>query len=325
MPGRSEPRTPTPPRPHDPRSRPARGTGTILVIGGTGLVGRAFCAALAGRGIAARALVRPGRAAGLPHGSRLWAVEGDLRDGSGLGLAMEGAAVVVHLAGLVRSADRDALRQLDEVGTERLVQAARGAGVARLIALSSDTVLRARRSAYAESKATMEAVLSASGLTTQVLRPPMILGAGSGHLEDLRRLARVPVIPWSDTLPLRHPVRVDDVASILVALLEHAGAGSWDLRGAEGLSLPALIGRVAEASGRRPPRTLRIADPAAIADVLRPWGGRGRSWAERIDGLSQGVEVDDGPARRVLSWDPQAISIPWLREQGMGPGGAPQI
>ncbi len=136
-----------PVRPHDPRSRPARGTGEILVTGATGQLGRAVCPALVARAIPFRALVRPGSRSKAPSGTRVWSVEGDLLDPDSLPAALEGVRVVLHLAGLVRDPDPTRNDAVHVGGTRALLIAARAAGVTRIVVISSDTVARGRQNA----------------------------------------------------------------------------------------------------------------------------------------------------------------------------------
>ena len=102
-------------------SSAGRSTPSILVIGGTGIMGREVLAALARRGVPARALVRdPDRLAATDG---VEAVVGDLRDPASLRAAMAGVDAVFHISP----------HEADEVElTRAVVQAAEEAG-ARLV------------------------------------------------------------------------------------------------------------------------------------------------------------------------------------------------
>ena len=302
--------------PGDPLARPARGTGSVLVTGGTGRVGRVVCALLNERRESHRALVRAGSDQTMLGGDRTWLIDGDLRSPRSLSPPLEGVDTVLHLAGLVRTGDAAALRAVHVEGTRALMEAARAAGVRRVVAISSDTVLRARRSAYAESKAEMESVLheaAGDGLDVVVLRPPMILGPGSPHLASLAAMAsrRVAVIP-PGAAP-RAPVHVDDVARAVLAARTIDVPGGYmvlDLPGAEAVTFAALLGAVARARGLEPPPVIEA--PAALMGpglrIARLLGARGRRLAERLEGLSEAVSVDPEPARALLGWQPRSLS-----------------
>ena len=300
----------TAPQPSDPRARPARGIGVLLVTGATGLLGRRVCQLLALRRERFRALIRPTSTRGALAGTGAWITEGDLRAPRSLVAPLEGVRAIVHLAGVVRGSSQQE-RAVHVHGTANLLAAARGAGVQRIVAVSSDTVLRARLSSYAQSKAEAEALLLAwadePGHELVVLRPPMILGDGSPHLASLRRLSRLPALPVPAGAALRAPVAVQDVAAALLAALElesdRLPEGPLDLAGAERLPIGALVRAVARAEGRRGPVlvSLPLSVAARAARLLGP------AAVERVEGLAEEVTVDDRAARDLLGWSPRTI------------------
>ncbi len=297
--------------PVDPRSRPSRGTGTLLVTGATGLLGREICRRLGEQKTRFRALVRPSSERRRLEGCGAWMIEGDLLHPESLSAALEGSRVVVHSAGLVRSSDPEANHAVHVEGTRNLLEAASTCGVRRIVAISSDTVCRERRSPYAESKAQAEELLaswaSAEDRELVVLRPPMMLGRGSPHLASLERMSRIPVLPLPGSSAGRRPVWVGDVAGAVLAALElPAGAlptAPLDLPGAQRVQLGELIGAVARARGRLRPRVIGI--PTQLAGPLGRLLGKGL--AERLEGLGQESSADPEPAQKILNWQPLGL------------------
>ena len=135
-------------QPVDPRSRVERRTGTILVTGATGLVGRAVCRALADRKLKFRALVRVSSDRSTIEGTGAWMNEGDLLRPESLDAALDGVEVILHLAGLVKNKDARALHAVHVDGTRALIERSKAR---RVVALSSDTVERTHRSPYADA------------------------------------------------------------------------------------------------------------------------------------------------------------------------------
>src|SRR2546423_15098637 len=117
-------------------ARVSHGAGRMraLVTGATGKVGNAVARALAARGDEVRVLVRdPRRAAPLlPEGVE--AVQGDVTDPASLAAAVEGCELVFNSMGLPEQwlADDAMFEQVNAVGTENVVRAAREAGVRRV-------------------------------------------------------------------------------------------------------------------------------------------------------------------------------------------------
>lgn len=291
----------------DPRSRPARGTGDILVTGATGLLGREVCRLLADRKTRFRALVRTSSTRSHLDGTGAWMVEGDLtRPGSLVG-ALDGVRTVLHLAGVVRNPDPSANRAVHVDGTRNLLEAATAAGVERVVAISSDTVRRERRDAYAQSKADAEALVLAWAGEGVILRPPMMLGPGSPHLAQLSWLSRLPVVPVPRGSGRRAPVWAADVATAVLAAADlptdRLPTTPVDLVGESELPIGELIAAVARADGRRAPKIVPV--PARLAAVGARLLGKGAG--QRVAGLAEQVPADGTQARELLGWDPRPI------------------
>jgi len=111
---------------------------TILVTGGTGLIGGHLVERLAAEGHRVRVLVRPssrrGELANLPVE---W-VNGDLLDAGSLQAAMHGVEQVYHLAAIMDDwGPWELFYQTNVTGTENVCAAALAAGVERLVYASS--------------------------------------------------------------------------------------------------------------------------------------------------------------------------------------------
>lgn len=120
---------------------------TVAVMGATGYVGRFVVAELQGRGVAVRALSRPGSNREGFTRPITW-IDGDLSSDEALAALVDGVDAVVHLAyahvpGKFRGGEGDDLAGWLETnvnGSLRLLLAARNAGVKRFVFLSSRAV-----------------------------------------------------------------------------------------------------------------------------------------------------------------------------------------
>lgn len=199
---------------------------TILVTGGTGLVGPRLLARFVAAGIDCRALVRAGKevAAGVT------AVQGDILDPETLPAALEGVTAVLHLAALFRTADEEAVWRVNLEGTRNLIAATKEyAPEARFLMSSTSNVYGeslahpgreddevASTRAYPASKIEAEKLLRASGLTWAILRLPFIYGDGDGHLEALPPLMAAG--DWHPARKLSLAHHVDIAAAFQLAL-----------------------------------------------------------------------------------------------------------
>jgi dihydroflavonol-4-reductase len=115
----------------------------VLVTGGTGFVGGLVLARLVAEGRPVRALVRrPADREQLPD-PRVELALGDLRDEESLARAADGCAVVYHLAGVNQLClpDPAPLYLVNVEGTRHMLQAAKRAGVRRVVHTSSAATL----------------------------------------------------------------------------------------------------------------------------------------------------------------------------------------
>ena len=230
----------------------------VAITGGTGFVGRH----LAERLDAADTVVI----------SRRTGVAID--DADALARAFEGCDVVVHAAGINREIGDQTFERVHVDGTRAVVEAAKRAGVARIVMMS---FLRARPgtgSPYHETKWQAEELVRNSGLAHTVLKSGMVYGHGDHMVDHVSRAVKTwPV--FATVGYANHTVRpipVDDMVDVLVAAAEgRIAEPTVAVMGAEELLLADAVRRVALVVGRRP---LYIAVPVwsiRIVAQLTEW------------------------------------------------------
>ena len=168
---------------------------TILVTGGTGLVGERLLPRLVAEGHDCRALVRLGK----PIAEGVERIEGDLFDPEVLAAAVTDVTAIIHLAAVFRTADQDLIWKSNLDGTRNLIAAAQAhAPKARFILASTSHVYGEDGThpgreddrvdpvqAYPASKCAAEDLLRDSGLTWSILRFSFVYGDGDGHIAAL--------------------------------------------------------------------------------------------------------------------------------------------
>ncbi len=151
----------------------------VLLLGGTGTIGRATAAALVAAGHRVTALVRPG-AKHAPPGCTLH--PGDVADGRALADVFAGApfdAVVSCLASRT-GAPKDAWA-IDHAAHSAVLRAALAAGVGRFVLLSAICVQRPLL-AFQQAKLAFEAELQAAPLRWTIVRPTAFFKSLSGQV-----------------------------------------------------------------------------------------------------------------------------------------------
>ncbi|MBJ3763607.1 NAD(P)H-binding protein [Maribius pontilimi] len=189
----------------------------IFLLGATGTIGRATCAALLARGHAVVCLVRPGAAA-LPVGAIRR--EGDVTDPASLrrdGVAGERFDALVSCLASRTGAPDDAWA-LDHRATVDALAALRDAGARRMVLLSALCVQKPRL-AFQHAKLAAERAIIDSGLAYSIVRPTAFFKSLSGQIDRLR--AGKPFLVFGDgRLTACKPISDRDLAQYLADCLE---------------------------------------------------------------------------------------------------------
>jgi uncharacterized protein YbjT (DUF2867 family) len=211
----------------------------IVVIGGSGLIGKKLLPLLRERGHEA---VSASPSSGV-----------NTITGEGLRDALAGAEVVVDVTNAPSWEDK-AVLEFFETSTRNVLAAEAEAGVKHHVALSVVGADRIRDSGYMRAKVAQEKLIQSSRVPYTILRATQffeflsaIAGYGAGAV-------RVPDAPMQ-------PMAADDVAASLadVAVASPVG-GILEVAGPESLSMAAFVGKALAASGDT--RSV-VADPQA--------------------------------------------------------------
>jgi uncharacterized protein YbjT (DUF2867 family) len=229
----------------------------ILVLGGTGFIGRHVCEKLQRQGWAITVPTRRAiHAAPVQHLPRLTVIEGDVHDASQLTRLLQGHDAVVNLIAILHG-DEAAFERAHVALPITLARACSAAGVRRLVHVSALGVSLDGPSRYQRSKARGEEALRQAALDLTVLRPSVVFGAGDRFLNLFARLQTVfPVVPLAVAGARFQPVWVEDVASAVVTCLNDRGLAmssvgqTFECAGPEVLTLADLV-RLAGRYGSR--------------------------------------------------------------------------
>jgi uncharacterized protein YbjT (DUF2867 family) len=244
----------------------------VTVFGGSGFIGRYVVQRLAGAGDRVAVAVRDTEGAQFTRMfgdvGQVMAVPCDVTKPATIAAALRGADAVVNLVGILTgSAARfDAVHH---TGARNIAEAARDAGVKRLVHISAIGADPASPSAYARTKGLGEQAVLAAFPEAAILRPSVVFGPEDEFFNRFARLARLgPVLPlFGGGRTKFQPVYVGDVAdAVLAAMVDKSARGrTFELGGPEVLSLADIFRIVLRETNRK--RCL-LSVPFFVADLV---------------------------------------------------------
>ena len=240
---------------------------TILVTGGTGFIGSRLVARLAQEGKAVRVAARGVRSSALPDGVE--AVTADVVTGDGMEQALQGVEQVAHLVAIIVERGPLTFDAVIRGGTERLVEAARAAGVRKIVYVSAIGADPDRRFPYWAAKWGAEQAVIGSGLTYTILRPSIVFGPNDDFFNRLAALVRWnPIVPIAGDGKTRfQPIWVEDLVTCIIACLEedtHDGQ-IIEVGGPDHLTYEAMLDTVRRELGAR---RLRVHVPLSMVRLV---------------------------------------------------------
>jgi NADH dehydrogenase len=249
----------------------------VVVLGGSGFVGRALCRQLSQLGrwrivVLTRGDSKCAPIAGLPN---VFVEQVDVFDVAALRRMLQAADAVVNLVAILHGSSAQ-FHHVHIKLPELLGREIRRVGGRRLVHVSALGVSEPGTSAYLQSKSWGERLVKGEWPGTTVLRPSVIFGAEDRFINTFARLQRfVPFIPLACSGALFQPVWVEDVASAIAACLDRgATAGRiYQCAGPAVLTLRDVVGRAGSWAGvERPilPLPLPIAHAQAWLMELMP-------------------------------------------------------
>lgn len=218
----------------------------ILLLGGTGFVGRSLCERLVAQGTDLRLTVATRR---LAHAKAVQflptvdPVECDVHDDTQLKQLVAGHDAVVNLIAILHGSTAD----FDKVHVQlarRLAAACSTTDVQRVLHVSALGVSADAPSNYLRSKAEAEAVMKAAPLDLSVLRPSVIFGSGDSFLNLFAALQSVfPLMPLAGAEARFQPVWVEDVSEALLRCLQRPDTlgNTYECAGPQVLTLRELV------------------------------------------------------------------------------------
>ena len=305
----------------------------VFLTGATGFIGGHVADLLLARGDEVVALARSPEKARRLEAAGATVIVGDLADTAAIARGVDGADAVMHVAADYRvgipDAERAALVDANVRGTERVLDAAIAAGVARIVHVSTGNVFGNTRDAVAEEgyeRDLAQGFLSvydetkyqahqaalrriADGAPIVIAQPGAVYGPGDtsevGNVIDQVRTGKYKAFMFPEFVVSY--VYVDDLAAGLVLVLDQGRIGESYVLGGDTVDMRTLVTTAAEVAGRKPPR---VTMPAAVLKAGIPFGRfigpilgfppNLRELIRTTDGVQ--IRMTDAKARRELGY-----------------------
>ena len=325
----------------------------VLVTGATGFTGGHLARYLVSRGNAVAALVRLASLAraGDLRNAGVEIRSGDLADATAVANAARGCEVIYHIAATYREAGQGSTdyTRVNVDGTRHVLEAARAAGVRRVVHCStggvhghiehppaSESAPFAPGDVYQRTKLEAERLAlefgARHGLEVVVARPIGIYGPGDlRFLKMFRGLARgrFPMLGRGDVF--YHLTFIDDLVRglELCGTVPGAAGKAYILAGPEYTTLRALVDLIARVLGVAPPRVHWPVWPVWLAGALCeavcvPLRIEPPLFRRRVDFYRKSRAFDTTRARKELGYNPAidletgiARTADWYRAAGL--------
>jgi len=225
----------------------------IVVVGGSGFVGRYVVTRLAADGH--RVVVPTRRRETAKHLILLPTVdviEADVHDPLALAALCTGATAVINLVGILNEGAGATFARAHTELARNVVAACKTAGVTRLLHMSALNADVAGPSQYLRTKGEAEQIVMTSGLRWTIFRPSVIFGPGDSFLSLFAQLLRrLPVIALAAPQARFAPIFIGDVAHCIIAAIDDdlATGARFDLCGPKDYTLREIVRYVGEVTG----------------------------------------------------------------------------
>ena len=226
------------------------GSRTILITGASGFLGRRLCDYFRRKGHAVRGLVR--RTGVYPFSEPgIVLFKCDLPDEIDAA-AFSGAEIVIHCAYTTRLTSKEEAHRVNHLGTMKIHEMSRKAGVGRFVFISSTGSHAGAESYYGRSKYGLEKLMDPK--RDLIIRPGLIIGPGEeGSFNRMRlQLEKLGVMPIFDGgRQILQTIHIDDLCRAIDLAAEKGLTGTLVVAEPEGLPMREFFQKLAERMGKK--------------------------------------------------------------------------
>ncbi len=295
-----------------PSPEPSPGSALVLLTGGTGYIGGRLLKALETSGRPIRCLARRPEFLRARAGPGAAVVPGDCLDRTTLAPAMAGVHVAYYLVHSMGSGGK--FEEQDRRAAQNFAEAARRAGVKRIIYLGGLGEGSTSLSTHLQSRQEVGGILRQSGVPVIEFRASIVIGSGSLSFEMIRALVqRLPVMICPRWVAVKaQPIAIEDVVDYLVEALDVPLDGShvFEIGGADQVSYGDIMREYAKQCGLR---RVMISVPVLTPRLSSLWLALvtpiyARVGRKLIDSLRNPTLVKDRSALNAFRVRPRGLS-----------------
>jgi NADH dehydrogenase len=280
--------------------------GTVTITGAFSYTGKYVARRLLDRGYSVRTLTgHPGRVN--PFGQAVEAFPYDFDRPDQLRKTLLGTSTLINTY-WVRFPREESTFEAAVRNTRKLIDAAKDAGVERIVHVSIANPSAESPLGYYRGKAELEQAVLDSGLSYVIVRPTVIFGDEDILINNIAWfLRRFPLfgIPGDGRYRIR-PIFVEDMARIMAKAVDETGNAVMDAVGPETYTFEELVRLIASSIGRSVRFVHVPASLAYLATLVAGWfvGDVVLTW-EEYRGLMGNLLAPEGPASgstRLSEW-----------------------
>ena len=217
----------------------------VTVFGGTGFIGKYVIDELVKAGYTIRVISRSlERAKNLRTGAyvgQIVPVAGDLNMPENFAQLIEGSYAVVNLVGVLFESGKQNFERIHHQNAGKLATAAKKAGVEKFVHLSA-IVAENSSAKYAVTKIAGEMVIQNAFPDSVILKPSVVFGAEDNFFNKFAKMAVFsPILPLIGKDTKFQPVYVGDVAKAVLAAVNGAKSGTYQLAGPQSLTFKDIL------------------------------------------------------------------------------------
>jgi nucleoside-diphosphate-sugar epimerase len=279
---------------------------TVVITGALSYTGKYATRLLLDRGFSVRTLTHHSERPN-PFDERIRILPYNLDHPQELRRSLEGASTLINTY-WVRFPRGNSTFEIAVRYSHTLIQAAKDAGIRRIVHVSIANPSLESPLAYYHGKAEVEGAVMSSGMSFAILRPTVIFGAEDVLINNIAWFVRqfpIFAIPGNGRYRVR-PIYVEDMARLLVDAVNEPGNSTLNAVGPETFSFEELVKLIVRSMGR----SVRLVHVPTVAAYFATWlvGWAVRdvilTW-EEYEGLMANLLSPEGPSAghtRLSEW-----------------------